>query len=84
VIPLYRQISEISAEPLPVDIARPHTWLQPTTAREPNGKEFDLPRYERHLLCDEDGTSTRVRQAVQELNRAVLAALDGLSEGKAA
>lgn len=52
---VYRQISEMSADPLPVDIARPHMWLQPTTAREPNGKEFDLPRYERHLLCDEDG-----------------------------
>jgi hypothetical protein len=24
------------------------------TAREPNGKEYDLPRYERHLLCDDD------------------------------
>lgn len=53
---VYRQISEMSADPLPVDIARPHMWLQPTTAREPNGKEFDLHRYERHLLCDEDGT----------------------------
>lgn len=53
---VYRQISEMSADPLPVDIARPHTWLQPTTAREPNGKEFDLSRYEQHLLCDEDGT----------------------------
>ena len=52
---VYRQINEMSADPLPVDIARPHMWLQPTTAREPNGKEFDLPRYERHLLCDEDG-----------------------------
>lgn len=52
---VYRQISEMSANPLPIDIARPHTWLQPTTAREPNGKEYDLPRYERHLLCDEDG-----------------------------
>ena len=52
---VYRQINEMSADPLPVDIARPHKWLQPTTAREPNGKEFDLQRYERHLLCDEDG-----------------------------
>ncbi len=52
---VYRQISEMSANPLPIDIARPHMWLQPTTAREPNGKEYDLPRYERHLLCDEDG-----------------------------
>ena len=52
---VYRQISEMSTDPFPIDIARPHMWLQPTTAREPNGREFDLPRYERHLLCDEDG-----------------------------
>ena len=52
---VYRQISEMSTDPFPIDIARPHMWLQPTTAREPNGREFDLPRYERHFLCDEDG-----------------------------
>lgn len=51
----YRQIREMSTDPLPVEIARPHMWLQPTTAREPNGKEYDLDRFERHLLCDEDG-----------------------------
>ena len=52
---VYRQIREMSADPLDVDLARPNTWLQPTTAREPNGAEFDLPRFEKHLLCDEDG-----------------------------
>ncbi|QFS84608.1 Type III restriction enzyme, res subunit [Roseivivax sp. THAF40] len=51
----YRQIREMSTDPLPVEIARPHMWLQPTTAREPNGKEYDLERFEGHLLCDEDG-----------------------------
>lgn len=51
----YRQIREMSAHPLDVDLARPNTWMVPTTAREPNGKEFDLPRFERHLLCDSDG-----------------------------
>jgi hypothetical protein len=51
----YRQIQEMSKDPLPVEVARPHMWLQPTTAREPNGKEYDLERFERHLLCDEDG-----------------------------
>jgi type III restriction enzyme len=45
----------MSADPLDVDLARPNTWLQPTTAREPDGKEVNLPRFERHLLCDEDG-----------------------------
>jgi len=52
---VYRQIREMSAAPLDVDLARPHTWLQPTTAREPDGKEVELPRFERHMLCDEDG-----------------------------
>jgi len=45
----------MSADPLDVDLAQPKMWLQATTAREPDGKEFDLPRFEKHLLCDEDG-----------------------------
>jgi type III restriction enzyme len=53
---IYRQIREMSAHPLDVDLARPNTWMQPITAREANGKEFDLPRFERHLLCGDDGT----------------------------
>lgn len=50
----YRKIREMSTDPLPVEIARPHNWLQPTTSREPHGKEYDLERFERHLLCYED------------------------------
>lgn len=52
---VYRQIREMSADPLDVNLARPKTWLQPTTARDPDGAEYDLPRFEKHLLCDEDG-----------------------------
>ncbi len=52
---VYRQIREMSADPLDVDLARPNMWLQPTTVLEADGSEIDLPRYERHLLCDEDG-----------------------------
>ena len=52
---VYRQIREMSADPLDVDLARPHAWLQPRTAREADGKEVELPRYERHMLCDDDG-----------------------------
>jgi type III restriction enzyme len=52
---VYRQIREMSADPLDVDLARPNTWLQPTTIREADGKEVDLPRFERHMLCDENG-----------------------------
>lgn len=49
----YSQIREMSSDPLPVEIISPHMWLQMTTARE-KGNEVDLPRYERHLLCDEN------------------------------
>lgn len=52
---VYRQIREMSAHPLDVDLARPNTWMQPATAREPNGTESELPRFEKHLLCDDDG-----------------------------
>ena len=52
---VYRQIREMSADPLDVDLARPNTWLQPTTAKEADGSEVELPRFERHLLCDEEG-----------------------------
>lgn len=52
---VYRQIREMSADPLPVDLARPNTWLQMTTARQADGTEEPLPRFEKHLLCDEDG-----------------------------
>jgi hypothetical protein len=51
----YRQIREMSAHPLDVELARPNAWMQPTTVREPNGTERDLPRFEKHLLCDSDG-----------------------------
>lgn len=52
---VYRQIREMSADPLDVDLARPHTWLQATTAREADGREVELPRFEKHMLCDGDG-----------------------------
>jgi hypothetical protein len=52
---VYRQIREMSAEPLPVDLARPSTWLQMTTVRRADGQDEPLPRLEKHLLCDEEG-----------------------------
>ena len=38
-----------------VDLARPTSWMQPTVIREANGNETPLPRFERHLLCGDDG-----------------------------
>ena len=52
---VYRQIREMGADPLDVDLARPHMRLQPMTAREADGTQIVLPRFEKHLLCDEDG-----------------------------
>ncbi len=52
---VYRQIREMSSEPMPVDLARPNSWMQPTMLREANGAETPLPRYAQHLLCDDDG-----------------------------
>lgn len=52
---VYRQIRELSPNPLDVSVARPKAWLQATTAREATGSETPLPRYEKHLLCDGEG-----------------------------
>ena len=52
---VYREIREMSVDPLDVEIAEPKTRLQPMTARDADGTEFDLPRYKKHLLCDDDG-----------------------------
>jgi hypothetical protein len=52
---VYRQIREMSANPMDVDLARPTSWMQPTSTREANGTETPLPRFEKHLLCGDDG-----------------------------
>ena len=52
---VYRQIREMSANPMDVDLALPTSWMQPTTIREANGSETPLPSFERHMLCDEHG-----------------------------
>jgi hypothetical protein len=51
----YRQIREMSADPEYIDLARPKSWLENTSAREVDGSETPLPTYKRHLLCDESG-----------------------------
>lgn len=52
---VYRQIREMSANPMDVEIARPTSWMQPTTIREADGSEKPLARYEKHMLCADDG-----------------------------
>ncbi len=51
----YRLIREMSTEPVEVDLARPNTWLQPTVEIV-DGSEVNLPRYEKHMLCDSEGS----------------------------
>lgn len=52
---VYRGIRELSTDPLPVDLVRPEAGLQHTAVKEPGGNIEDLPRYQKHLLCDDDG-----------------------------
>lgn len=53
---VYRDIAEMSAEPVDIDLAQPRSELQASTAiREMDGTETDLPRFEKHLMCDKDG-----------------------------
>jgi type III restriction enzyme len=51
----YRQIVALSTEPQDVDLARPVSRFEPTKAREKDGSETEIPAYEQHLLCDEQG-----------------------------
>ena len=41
--------------PMDLDLARPSSWMQPTTIREADGSERSLPKYEKHMLCGADG-----------------------------
>lgn len=52
---IYRENRELSTKPMEVDLAHPKTWMQPTTIREAGGGEKPLPRFELHLMCDEEG-----------------------------
>lgn len=51
----YRQIRAMSAEPVSQDLGRPREWLVATVAREPDGSESILPRYENHMMADDEG-----------------------------
>ncbi|EPK7576332.1 DEAD/DEAH box helicase [Klebsiella michiganensis] len=52
---IYREIREMSTEPMDVDLARPTSWMQPTTIREMDSSEKALPTYEKHMLCNSAG-----------------------------
>lgn len=50
----YRLIKGMSTEPQDIDLAKPKSWLEATSAREADGSETPLPTFEYHMLCDED------------------------------
>jgi hypothetical protein len=52
----YRQVREMSADPEDIDLAKPKSWMENTSAREADGSETPLPAYTHHMLCDEAGT----------------------------
>lgn len=52
---VYRELRELSANPLDVSLAMPRNSLQPTVERKENGTEEALPLYDMHMLCDENG-----------------------------
>lgn len=52
---VYRELRELSANPLDVTLAMPKNRLQPTVELREDGTEVPLPRFDRHLLCDADG-----------------------------
>lgn len=52
---VYRELRELSADPLDVTLAMPKNRLQPTVELREDGTEVLLTRLDHHLLCDEDG-----------------------------
>lgn len=52
----YRLIKGMSTEPQDIDLAKPKSWMEATSAREADGSETPIPTYKHHLLCSEDGT----------------------------
>lgn len=52
---VYRELRELSANPLDVNLAMPRNSLQPTIELKENGTEVALPRFDAHLLCDDEG-----------------------------
>ena len=52
---VYNQIHALSANPMDVDLVKPNSLMQPTTALDPDGTLAPLPQYRKHLLSDDAG-----------------------------
>lgn len=51
---VYRQVREMSTAPQTLDLAKPTSWLAPTTIQQ-GDQLTPLPTYDHHLLVDRDG-----------------------------
>jgi len=51
----YRIVRGMSRHPEDIDLTKPLSWMEPTSAREQDGTETALPTYTHHLLCTDDG-----------------------------
>ena len=52
---VYRELRELSANPLDISLVMPRNSLQPTVEVKEDGTEQALSLYDHHLLCDENG-----------------------------
>ena len=52
---VYRNLREWSTAPLDISLVAPYNQLQATKELHESGEEVLLPKFERHLLCDENG-----------------------------
>jgi hypothetical protein len=67
----YRQIIALSTDPQDVDLIRPVSRYEPTTIREKDGSEANIPTFKQHLLCDEHGLyPTELKSWEQEVLKA--------------
>ncbi len=51
----YRLIKGMSAEPQDIDLVKPQSQLELTMVRKESGAEEELPKFNNHLLCDDEG-----------------------------
>ncbi len=51
----YRIIRGMSRYPEDIDLTKPLSWMEPTSAREQDGTVTPLPTYTDHLLCTDEG-----------------------------
>lgn len=51
---IYAQIREMSREPQDIKLKAPRKWTTQKSILEPDGREINLPTFDKHVMCDED------------------------------